>query len=208
MKIIKLGLLVATLIFSTLASAGGCNLGQVSALDGNATLERRGRSIAVDTDILVCKGDKFITSETSVMQLTLQDGSIITIGKDSEFTVTTFEIYRRKPSLALFELTKGAFRAVTGYMTKRPHRYEVKTVTATIGVRGTDFWGGYGLTEDGLDVVMLSGKGVYVRNNNGETVELNQAGLGTTVISTDAPTTPKIWGEEKVAKAVATITAQ
>jgi hypothetical protein len=206
LKIIKLGFFAAMLFFSAFASARNCDLGQVSALDGTATLERRGLSIEVGTDILVCKGDKFITDETSVMQLTMKDGSIITIGKDSEFTVTTFEIYKRKPSLALFELTKGAFRAVTGYMTKRPHRYEVKTVTATIGVRGTDFWGGYGLTEDGLDVVMLSGKGVYVRNNNGATVELNQAGLGTTVISADAPTTPKIWGEEKVAAAVATIT--
>ena len=108
----------------------------------------------------------------------------------------------------MFELAKGAFRAVTGFMTKRPHRFEVKTGLATIGVRGTDFWGGFGLTENGLDVVMLSGKGVYVTNNQGETVELSSSGLGTTVMAASAPTTPKKWDDEKVAKAVSTITPQ
>jgi hypothetical protein len=103
-------------------------------------------------------------------------------------------------------LAKGAFRIVTGYMVKKPHRYEVKTVDATIGVRGTDFWGGFGLTENGFDVLMLSGKGVYVTNNNAETVELDDDGLGTTIIAGTAPSLPKKWGDAKVAKAVATIT--
>lgn len=73
-------------------------------------------------------------------------------------------------------------------------------------MRGTDFWGGYGLTENGLDVVMLAGHSVYDINAQGEKVELGQAGLGATVINNSSPTTPKKWGEEKVARAVAAIT--
>ena len=53
---------------------------------------------------------------------------------------------------------------------------------------------------------MLSGKGVYVTNNNAETVELDADGLGTTIIAGATPSLPKKWGDEKVAKAVATIT--
>ncbi|NOT15403.1 MAG: FecR domain-containing protein [Methylotenera sp.] len=197
---------VVLMSISSISIAANCNVGKVTAVHGMAVVERNGQSFEAGTDVLVCNGDKYQTDSTSVMELTLRDGSIITVGKDSVFTVSTYHIYKNKPSVALFELTKGAFRAVTGFMTKRPHRYEVKTATATIGVRGTDFWGGYGLTENGFDVVMLSGKGVYVAGVNGETVELNAEGLGTTVINQAAPTAPKKWGDEKVAKAVATIT--
>lgn len=192
--------------FSSTSMAGLCNVGKVTAVHGSAIVERHRQSFAAGTDVLVCKGDKYQTDSSSVLELTLRDGSVITVGKGSEFTVNAYHIYKNQPNVALFELTKGAFRAVTGFMTKRPHQYEVKTATATIGVRGTDFWGGYGLTENGFDVVMLAGKGVYVAGVNGDVVELDAAGLGTTIVNHSAPTVPKKWGDEKVAKAVATIT--
>lgn len=192
--------------FSQLTLAESCNLGKVDSLHGSATVERAGRIVDVNEGIVICKGDIYRTDKTSVLQLAFRDVSRITVGKDSVFVVTEYEMYKDKPNVALFELIKGAFRAVTGTMTHGSHRYEVKTALATIGVRGTDFWGGYGLTENGLDVVMLSGKGVYVTNTQGEMVELDANGLGTTVLPATAPSTPKIWKDEKVAKAVATIT--
>lgn len=206
MRILKLCLFIAITFVSTIALAMPCNIGKVTSVSGNATIERNGQVFDAGTNITVCKGDKYITDNVSVVQLTLRDGSVIAVGKDSEFIIAEYKIYKDKPNLALFELTKGAFRAVTGFMTKRPHRYEVKTALATIGVRGTDFWGGFGLTENGLDVVMLSGKGIYVTSDQGATVELNSAGLGTTVLADAAPKAPIKWGDEKVAKAIATIT--
>ena len=206
MKITRICCALIFFCLSSLALARPCNLGKVTSVSGNAVVERNGQTFSAGTDILICAGDKYITDNTSVVQLSLRDRSIITVGKDSEFTVKTFKIYKQEPNVALFELAKGAFRAVTGFATERPHRFEVRTSIATIGVRGTDFWGGFGLTENGLDVVMLSGKGVYVNNLQGEEVELNAEGLGTTVLSQAAPTTPKKWKEEKLAKAFATVT--
>jgi hypothetical protein len=208
MRILKIYFFVIFTCASTIALARPCNIGKVTSVSGHATIERYGQAFDAGTDIIVCKGDKYMTDSASVIQLTLRDGSVITVGKDSEFTFSEYKIYKDKPNLALFELTKGAFRAVTGFMTKRPHRYEVKTSLATVGVRGTDFWGGFGLTENGLDVVMLSGKGVYVTNNQGATVELDSEGLGTTVTDMAAPVTPEKWDDAKVAKAVSTITPQ
>ena len=151
-------------------------------------------------------GDLFKTAAGSVAELTLRDGTKLTVGKDSQLAIREYRIYRSKPNLALFDLVQGAFRSITGSITKRPHRFEVTTRVATIGVRGTDFWGGYGLTPDGaLDVVMLSGKGVYVKNDKGQ-VELDKHGLGTTIAVDGAPTEAKTWGEEKLGRAVATIT--
>jgi hypothetical protein len=206
MRILNVCFFMTLTFASTIVLAAPCNIGKVTSLSGNATIERYGQVFDAGTDITVCKGDKYVTDNVSVMQLTLRDSSVITVGKDSEFIVSEYKIYKDKPNLALFELSKGAFRVVTGFMTKRPHRYEVKTALATIGVRGTDFWGGFGLTENGLDVVMLSGKGVYVTSGRGTTVELDSAGLGTTVLADTAPKAPIKWGDEKVAKAVATIT--
>ena len=160
MRILHICFFMALAFASTAVLAAPCNIGKVTSVNGNATIERNGQVFDASTDITVCKGDKYITDNVSVLQLTLRDGSVITVGKDSEFIVSEYKIYKDKPNLALFELSKGAFRAITGFMTNRPHRYEVKTTLATIGVRGTDFWGGFGLTENGLDVVMLSGKGV------------------------------------------------
>ena len=100
---------------------------------------------------------------------------------------------------------KGAFRALTGAITQRRHRVEVKTVVATIGVRGTEFWGGLNLTPDSLDVVMLKGKGVYVVNAAGR-VELVQAGTGTTVKAGKSPSEAVAWAAPKVQRAVETIT--
>lgn len=196
-----------TLCATSISSiAAQCNIGRVDSVIGNAKLERKGRLINAGTDILLCKNDKFLTDATSVMQLKFRDGSLITIGKNSEFKLIEYKIYKNKPNVALFELTKGAFRAVTGFITQRLHRFEVKTAVATIGVRGTDFWGGYGLSENGLDVIMLSGKGVYVKNNMGEEIELGSEGFGTTVIDGLPPEQATKWDAEKVAKAVATIT--
>ena len=81
----------------------------------------------------------------------------------------------------------------------------MKTTIATIGVRGTEFWGGLNLSPDALEVVMLEGKGVYVKNDAG-TVELTQAGTGTTVQVGKTPTAPNAWSAEKVTRAVETIT--
>ncbi len=206
MKSLNIIFLCVLLCFSSTIQAKQCNQGKVASIAGSATVERDGQVISLEVDSPVCIGDIYVTDATSVAQLKLRDGSVITVGKGSEFKIKEYKIYKNKPNVALFELAKGAFRIVTGYMVKKPHRYEVKTVDATIGVRGTDFWGGFGLTKNGLDVIMLSGKGVYVTNNNAETVELDADGFGTTIISGAAPSLPKKWGEEKVAKAVATIT--
>jgi len=193
------------LLLPCLAKAA-CNVGSVEKVDGDALLIRHARSFRLGTDMLICNGDRYQTAANSVATLKLRDGSIITVGKGSDFAINDYHIYKDKPNNASFELFKGAFRSVTGFITKRPHRYEIKTAVATIGIRGTDFWGGFGLTENGLDVVMLDGHGVYVVDPEGNKVELDKPGLGTTVVAGQAPTTPKAWSAEKVEKAISTIT--
>ncbi len=135
----------------------------------------------------------------------MRDGTLITVGRDSEFVIREYRLYREQPNVATFELVKGAFRSITGLITKRASRYVVHSRVATIGVRGTDFWGGYGLTENGFDVVMLEGHGVYVDSASGGHVELEKAGQGTTVINGSAPSAAGLWDDDKLKRAVAMI---
>ena len=185
-----------------------CRVGEVSSLKG--TVERVRQSVTATPQVgeKICRGDLFRTKAGSVAELHLRDGTKLTVGKDSELVVKEYRIYRKKPNVALFDLVKGAFRSVTGSITERPHRFEVSTSVATIGVRGTDFWGGFGVTPDGaLDVIMLSGKGVYVKNDKGQ-VELDKPGLGTTINADGSLGEAKAWPEEKLGRAVATITPE
>ena len=183
-----------------------CRVGEVAQLTGTVEVQRNKETITPTQGMKICRGDLFKTATDSVAELKLRDGTKLTVGKDSQLVIRDYRIFRSKPNIALFDLLQGAFRSITGSITKRPHRFEVTTRVATIGVRGTDFWGGYGITPDGaLDVIMLSGKGVYVKNDKGQ-VELDKAGLGTTIAVDGAPTDAKAWGEEKLSRAVATIT--
>ena len=208
----KKQILLITVLMSGAASAAHnpahCRVGQVAGVKGTVELVRHSETVTPQVGAKICRGDLFRTKPGSVAELTLRDGTKLTVGKDSELVIRDYRIFRKQPNIALFDLVKGAFRSVTGSITKRPHRFEVTTSVATIGVRGTDFWGGFGVSPDGsLDVVMLSGKGVYVKNDKGQ-VELDKPGLGTTVTPSGNPAEPKAWGDEKLQRAVATITPE
>ena len=199
-------LLFPFLLVAALAHAEPCRVGEVVRVVGSVSVVRAQQSFTPFAGVGICRGDRFVTGAGSIAELRLRDGSLITVGKDSEFVIREYRLYREAPNVALFDLVRGAFRSVTGLMTARAHRYEVHTRVATIGVRGTDFWGGFGLTENGLDVVMLDGHGVYVDSAGGGHVELDKPGLGTTVLAGAAPSAAGAWGQGKLARAVATIT--
>lgn len=206
----KLLAVIVTVVAAGSASANthekNCRVGQIGTVKGTVELVRQTQTLTPQTGAKICRGDIFRTSAGAVAELNLRDGTKLTVGKDSELVIRDYRIFRKQPNIALFDLAKGAFRSVTGSITKRAHRFEVKTSVATIGVRGTDFWGGYGVSPDGaLDVIMLSGKGVYVKNDKGQ-VELDKPGLGTTVNADGTLGEAKAWPEEKLGRAVATIT--
>jgi len=94
-------------------------------------------------------------------------------------------------------LITGAFRAITGSIGKlQKSKFEVETRVATIGIRGTDFWGGFTFG-DALDVALLGGKGINIRNGSGR-VDIDKVGLGTTVKSSTSVPTPQkstSWGQ-------------
>lgn len=196
------GVLLCILPLATVAAP--CRVADVVRVVGDVVVQRSDVAFRPFVGVKVCRGDRFVTGPASIAELRLRDGSQVIVGKNTDFVVREYRLYNDQPNVALFDLARGAFRSVTGAITSRPSRYEIRTPIATIGVRGTDFWGGFGVTADGLDVIMLSGKGVYVTNSKGS-VELDRPGLGTTVLPGGSPAAAGSWSDEKLGRAVATI---
>jgi len=101
-------------------------------------------------------------------------------------------------------LLEGAFVATSGTLMKQADAsFTIETELATIGIRGTTFWGG-SLDEE-FSVLLLDGKGVYVETSAGR-VELTNVGQGTSVGSgSAAPTSPKPWAQRKIDRARSTV---
>lgn len=89
----------------------------------------------------VQQGDRLTTAAGASAIVKLTDGTRMTLRPQSEMVV---QQVRYTPDAAdnglLLELLRGGFRALTGLITKGNDRAAmVKTPTATIGIRGTDF---------------------------------------------------------------------
>jgi len=91
---------------------------------------------------LLEEGDEIITQSLSRVQVMLKDHTVITIGANSNFKFDKYFFDGTKNSKLSMEANRGFFRSVSGEIGKvAPQRFTVKTTSATIGIRGTDFSG-------------------------------------------------------------------
>lgn len=85
--------------------------------------------------------DRLVTGAKSAAALTLQDGTMLSIGPDSALDLEKFayDPTTQTGNIAV-RLLRGSLRMITGLIAKlKPEEVTVKTPTAVIGVRGTDF---------------------------------------------------------------------
>lgn len=127
------------LLMSISAWAG---IGNIMALRGAAEVERTQGGVAAKNGMELLEGDKIVTKEKSRVQVMLKDETIVTIGSNSSFSFDEYSFDGTKDSKVLMHANRGFFRSVTGKLSKiAPERFKVKTASATIGIRGTDFSG-------------------------------------------------------------------
>jgi hypothetical protein len=179
--------------------------GQISFVRGGAFVERNGNSHNVRAGDSIDEHDRILTGRGARLVLKMRDGTVINLGERTEFAVRSYE-RRDDGGGKVLELLRGAFRAITGTVDLREDSVlEVRTPVADIGVRGTDFWGGFHFS-DALDVALLKGGPITVRNAAGS-VEIASPGSGATVTTAGSPPSrPKPWGEGKL-RAAAEATA-
>lgn len=148
-------------------------------------------------------GDIVSTGKGARLELTFNDGTTVQLGERTQFSVVEF-VVEQDGGNAVMRLMKGAFSMTSGSMMQLAEAsMTVETETATIGIRGTTFWGG--TLDESFEVALLGGKGVYVETKAG-TVDLTNVGDGTSVSGKDAaPARPSAWGQGKLDRAAATV---
>ncbi len=136
-----LPLLALGLLF-TVTAAVGQSAGEVEFSRGVGFAQTPGQTPrTLGKGLALKEGDRLTTSDSSTAIVRLQDGTRMTVRPNSDMVL---QQYRFKENAAdntmVLELLRGGFRALTGLISKNaPNAARIKTNTATIGIRGTDF---------------------------------------------------------------------
>lgn len=186
--------LAAALLAPLLALAQGT----VQHLSGTLHVQRADGSVRLLSErSQVLTGDVVSTERDSYAQIRLTDGGQLTLRPNTQMRIEGYDFSESEPQKDnfVFALLKGGMRAVTGLIGKRASKdaYKLRTATATVGIRGTDFNaievppGGGGGPPPGVYVVVSDGL-VVVTAGGMELV----AGAGQTAFSSNANLPPQI----------------
>ncbi len=142
--------------------AQGQRAGQVGALRPDAT--RNTQNLKVND--AVSWNDLLKTMATGRLRANLTDGSLLSMGSNSEMRVTRHDATSQQTEI---DLTFGRLRNRVVQLTKPGAKYEVKTPHAVIGVIGTDFY--VFVDADRTLVICYTGK-IRVTPNNQDSREV------------------------------------
>ncbi|HEY6281988.1 MAG TPA: FecR family protein, partial [Burkholderiales bacterium] len=141
MKLFKLSLLL-TILFALCAAAHAEVVGRVLMTAGDTSLIRNNQELRVAVGSPVEDHDTLKTGPASNMQVRFTDESIVSLRDQSLLKIDEYKFTGKQDGMekAFFNLVKGGFRTITGLIGKvNKTNYGVKTATATIGIRGTNF---------------------------------------------------------------------
>jgi hypothetical protein len=202
-KIAAIAILAACLALSPSAGGAATAIGSVSRLEGAAEAVSEGAKRELATGSAVHLLEEVATGVDARLELTLDDGSVLTLGETARLVLDDF-VYAPAGESRLHATVAGAFRYVSGKLGIGATRQaSVTTPFAIVGVRGTDFWGG---PIDGRFGVFLIAGEITVAGG-GASRQLSTPGAS---VDIDAPGSPigqvVAWPQEKIDRAIATVT--
>ncbi len=167
----------------------------VEAVQLPAWVERNGQRRPAEPGAQLRANDKAITANGSRMLLRMDDKSTIKLGEQSEFLIQSIDT-RREGSVApseqksAFKLVTGVFRYATDYTSKalgNRRELNLEVATATVGIRGTDFWA---MTDAAHDAVCVFEGKVEVVRDAKPGIELEKPGAFWVVFTGQAEMQP------------------
>jgi hypothetical protein len=182
-------------------------IGAVSRIQGKASGEHNSTTEVLNLKSSVFLNEVVSTGEAARLEVTFTDGTQLTLGEEAKLTLDEFIFNPATGSGRIKFAVIGAFRFLSGLASKlaRPD-VSVTTPVAIIGIRGTEFWGG-SIDNQALGVFLIEGA-VSVSNAAGQQI-LNEPGQGTNIATPGAAPGPvTIWPQDKVNRAIATVTFQ
>ena len=135
-------ILVSLLLLFGAASAWAD--GTLTHLSGPVSVKKPdGKTLPGAVGARVGVGDIVVTGVGGFARIEMTDGGEMVLRPDSQLQIESYTFAQAKPTEDnfVFSMLKGGLRTVTGLVGKRGNRdaYKLNTVTATIGIRGTQF---------------------------------------------------------------------
>ena len=153
----------------------------IEAVQLPAWVERHGQRRPAQPGIALRNSDKAVTAAQARMLLRLPDRSEVKLGEATELVIEDMSIVR--PGVAQpqqinssLRLVTGVFRYATDLASKLAgdtRRLDLKLATATVGIRGTDFWS---MTDAEHDAVCVFEGKVAVQRDIQPEIDLEKPG--------------------------------
>ncbi len=153
----------------------------VEAVQLPAWVERHGQQRPAQPGQMLRPGDLAVTASGSRMLLRMPDRSTIRLGEDTRFEIERMDMHARDAAgrsdlNASLNLITGVFRYATDYSSKalgHGRQVNLRMATATVGIRGTDFWS---MTDADHDAVCVFEGKVDVLREGKDTISLSKPG--------------------------------
>jgi len=137
-------------------------IGTTQRATGDTTVMRLDHIYSQRKSDPVFQRDELRTGAASRLTVHFADDTKLYMGDHSTLMIDEMVYRPRDAGEALFTLTQGVFRMVSGAINKTPDsEFTVRTPLATIGVRGTDFWGHQ--TEEKLTMALLDDGELHIQ---------------------------------------------
>lgn len=168
-------------------------VGEVDALEGAATIQRQGtfEHAPVRVGDGVHQQDFIQTSRNSKIRISLRDGTVLTMGQEGRLRLTRTIVDPDQSGRVILNFLTGALQVFARWLPSR--RFELRTRTAAVGIRGTRFF--TDARTDTTGILLIEGS-IAVRNidpriQGAVTLAPSE---GTDVAENLPPTAPSVWG--------------
>jgi len=114
--------------------------GKVELIEGEVTVYDRTKAARnVRLGSLLYEGERIVTGRDGELHLSMDDGGYLAVRPNTDMNILSFQAQGRDDDRSILGLIAGSFRSITGWIGQHnPKSYQVRTPTATIGIRGTD----------------------------------------------------------------------
>lgn len=129
------------LALAIVSPANAADVGQIKVSKGEVVVEREGRTLPAPVGTRLQTSDVVRTGADGSVGITVNDDALLSAGPNS---VLSLDRYAFDPTTSRGQfdasLNKGTLAVISGRMAKQsPDAMTVRTPTAVLGVRGTEF---------------------------------------------------------------------
>ncbi len=154
MPLLRSLLILLTFLALTPQAQADSSIGEAIKVEGSTAALRRDQLYALTKTDPIFLMDELRTGGASRLEVSFKDGTKLYMGDHSNLAIDEMVYNPGEKGKAVVEFGKGVFRMVTGQINKvNGSEFLMLTPLATIGIRGTDFWGHH--TDTKLTIALL-----------------------------------------------------